>query len=406
MTPGDDAAWGTPFVLPLNSASGLDADDISTLVTYQGRTGVLWSSQTGSAVRFSAHEPGTPVTTWGQSTVITVPGAGQADDHLNIKSFQADDSGRLYAVIKTSLESTGASAPSIVVLSRGTTGGWTRATFGTAADCHTRPQLVLDSSSSTVHVFATAPDSGCTNSGAAGTIFTKSSPMDALSFAPGRGTPVLRDSTSANLNNVTSTKQTVSATTGLALLASDDVKQQYWTAYRSLGGSTPPPPPPPPATTTTVTRAAVADTWADSGAQTTAHGSDAALTVDSGPDRTAYLRFDLSGLAGRSVTSAVLRVRVGSNGSAGAQAVRSVADDRWTESALVVEEEARGRCSDRLAQRDHREHRLRRPAHRLRPPGRAGRTGLAWPSTPRAPTPSSCRPASPAWPRSCVLTFS
>ena len=194
---------------------------------------------------------------------------------------------------------------------------------------------MLDSSSSTVHVFATAPDSGCTNSGAAGTIFTKSSPMDALSFAPGRGTPVLRDSTSANLNNVTSTKQTVSATTGLALLASDDVKQQYWTAYRSLGGSTPPPPPPPPATTTTVTRAAVADTWADSGAQTTAHGSDAALTVDSGPDRTAYLRFDLSDLAGRSVTSAVLRVRVGSNGSAGAQAVRSVADDRWSESALV-----------------------------------------------------------------------
>ena len=240
-TTGSDDAWGTPFVLPVVGATGLDVDDISTLTTFRGRTGVMWSSQSDSVVYFSLRSDTAAVTSWSPSVGITVPGANQADDHLNIKSLQSDGSGRVFAVIKTSLDAQGpGTAPQIVVLGRDfTSGAWSRATFGTVDDCHTRPQLVLDSTNSLVHVYATAPDSGCPFPGSVGSIFEKTSPMSSLSFPSGRGTPVMRDAASPNLNNVTTTKQTVNSTTGIVLMASNDAAQRYWFAD-SLAGSPPP----------------------------------------------------------------------------------------------------------------------------------------------------------------------
>ena len=81
----------------------------ATLVEFGGRIGVMWSSQRAHSVDFSEHAPGDPVTSWSATVTTTVPGPGQADDHLNIKSLQSDDRGRLFAVIKTSLEATGSS---------------------------------------------------------------------------------------------------------------------------------------------------------------------------------------------------------------------------------------------------------------------------------------------------------
>jgi PKD repeat protein len=236
--------WGTPFVLPAAAdpdATGIEADDISTLVAFKGRTGVMWSNQTTSTIYFSFHNAADPRTTWQPQEKVTVPGAGQADDHLNIKELQSDPDGRVFAVVKTSLDNAGAAAPQIVVVARGATGGWSRATFGTVADCHTRPILMLDTTNNLVHVFATAPDSGCPFTGSAGTIFEKTSPMSSLSFTSGRGTPVMRDAASPNLNNVTGSKQTVNASTGLVLLASNDVAKRYWFSDRSLGSTAPAP---------------------------------------------------------------------------------------------------------------------------------------------------------------------
>jgi PKD repeat protein len=65
--------------------------------------------------------------------------------------------------------------------------------------------------------------------------------MSALSFAPGRGTVVMRMASSPNLNNVTGTKQTVTAATGLVMLASNDVTKQYWASDESLGSAPAPP---------------------------------------------------------------------------------------------------------------------------------------------------------------------
>jgi PKD repeat protein len=51
----------------------------------------------------------------------------------------------------------------------------------------------------------------------------------------------MRNSASPNLNNASSTKQTVNTTTGIVLLASDDAAKQYWSSDESIGA--PPAPP-------------------------------------------------------------------------------------------------------------------------------------------------------------------
>jgi PKD repeat protein len=107
--------------------------------------------------------------------------------------------------------------------------------FGTVADCHTRPQIVIDSSNRVLHMLATAPSSGgCPYTGSPGTIYAKTAPLNDLTFPPGRGTPVIRDAASANLNNVTATKQNVTAATGLVVLASNDATRRYWHADLAL----------------------------------------------------------------------------------------------------------------------------------------------------------------------------
>jgi PKD repeat protein len=245
-TTNGDASWGTPAVLPADNATGLDADDISTVIAFgAGRVGIMWSNQVASTTYFAVHNDGDPVGTWQPSEGVTIPGPGQSDDHVNVKDLQSDSSGRIFAVIKTSLTDlagVSSSAPVIVVLARGARGGWSRATFGTVANCHTRPILVLDSSNNLAHVYATAPDSGCPYSGSPGTIFEKTSSLGNLSFPSGRGTPVMRIEGSPNLNNATATKQTVNNSTGIVLLASDDVRKQYWSSYQPLAGSAPSPP--------------------------------------------------------------------------------------------------------------------------------------------------------------------
>ncbi len=226
--------WGTPTVLPVAHATGIDPDDISTIVAFAGKVGVLWSSQSNSTVYFSVRNSTDPVGSWSPSVAVTVPGTGQADDHLNIKQLQADPSGRVFAVIKTSLDHAGSTSAQIVVLGRSSTGAWSRATFGTVADCHTRPILMLDTTNNLVRVYATAPDTGCAFTGSAGTIFEKTSSMSSLSFVAGRGTPVIRNSASSNLNNATSSKQSVNAASGVVILASNDVTKRYWFSDESL----------------------------------------------------------------------------------------------------------------------------------------------------------------------------
>lgn len=235
-TSGDDAVWGTPFVLPANGATGLDADDISAVVSFTGKIGVIWSNQNASAMYFAVHVDGADRGVW-EASRTAIQGPDSSDDHINLKSLQADPSGRVFAAVKTSLDEAGGStsAPQILLLARDPlTEEWTSASFGRISDCHTRPIVVLDSEHQMLYVFATAPESGCPYTGTPGTIFMKSSPMADLSFPLGRGTAFIRDGGSANLNNATSTKQSVTSATGLVVLASNDATQRYWHGYLEL----------------------------------------------------------------------------------------------------------------------------------------------------------------------------
>jgi len=227
---GGDATWGTPFPLAVNGADTLESDDISAVVAFGGgRIGVMWSNQAASAMFFAEHVDDDPATTW-QASRTAVQGPRTADDHINLKALQGDPQGHIFAAVKTSLDDS-PSAPGILILSRDPgSGDWTSAPFGRVSDCHTRPILMLDSQRQVLHVFATAPDSGCPFSGSAGTIFEKTAPMSNISFPLGRGTPVIRDIASPNMNNPTSSKQSVSDATGLVVLASDDVARRYWHA--------------------------------------------------------------------------------------------------------------------------------------------------------------------------------
>ena len=85
----------------------------------------------------------------------------------------------------------------------------------------------------------------------------------------------------------------------------------------------------------TVTVAAAADSSVLARSASSNLGSAASLTVDGSPVETSYLKFDLSALAGRTVTKAVLQVRSAGNASVGVQNVRLITDDSWTERGIT-----------------------------------------------------------------------
>jgi PKD repeat protein len=239
-TTGSDTSWGTPFVLPGAEAT-VEPDDISSVVAFgHNRTGIMWSNQLDGGVYWAVHKDGAARDSWQVSPAVR--GSKQSDDHINIKAVQADTSGRVFAVVKTSLDGSPSATPTdpqIELLSfKPGTGAWSVTVFGTLADCHTRPQLVLDEEQQTLNVFATAPSSGgCSYAGQPGTIYEKTSPMDNPSFVSGRGTPVIRDAASANLNNVTTTKQSVTSASGIVVLAGNAATKRYWHADLSLAAT-------------------------------------------------------------------------------------------------------------------------------------------------------------------------
>ncbi|MBB3083226.1 PKD domain-containing protein [Geodermatophilus sabuli] len=253
-TSGSDSTWGTPFVVPV-TGSTVSPDDISSVVAFgRNRIGLLWSNQLDGTVYWAVHDDGAPRTSWRGSPAVR--GNRQADDHLNIKAVQADTSGRVFAVVKTSLDGSSTAVPTdpqIRLLSfKPGTGAWSATTVGTLADCHTRPLLLLDEGHQTVHVLATAPTTGgCPFAGAPGTIYDKTAPMADPVFPAGRGTPVIRDIASANMNDVTSTKQSVTAASGIVVLASNKATQRYW--HADLAAQAAPPVAPTASFTTSVT---------------------------------------------------------------------------------------------------------------------------------------------------------
>jgi hypothetical protein len=297
--------WGTPFTPSLTGAANLTGDDISAVVRFGGnRVMVMWSNQNDVAMYFGIHNDATDRLVWRGGAAVKQPNV--ADDHMNLKSLESDASGRVFAAVKTSANDVSTAAPSdplinLLVFKPGT-GSWSSSTFGTVADNHTRPIVMLDETNQLVHMFATGPSPTGVYNGA-GTIYEKTAPMDSPTFPTGRGTPVIRDADSANMNNVTGSKQGVSSSTGLVTLASNEATQRYWHAYESLG----PAPAPPPTFTFTPTD----DATIRGDLPASNYGADVRLGADAAPQTNFLLKFNVA--TGCTITGAKLVVTVGNS---------------------------------------------------------------------------------------------
>ena len=221
-----DSSWdpALAMVVPTQQSSwaNVSPDDISTLVAYDNKIGVLWSNESAgqfsgssdTAFYFAYHVDGQPDTSWTSGPIFRAP-AG-ADDHLNIKSLQADSAGNLFAMVKTSFNSSG--TPQLILLVAKKQNGiysWNWYTESIREEGQTRPLLLIDTSHRTLYVF-TSDEGG-------GSIYYKTSSMDTIKFTTGANTArTFMSKPGYTINNLTGTKQTVNVSTGIAVLASHD----------------------------------------------------------------------------------------------------------------------------------------------------------------------------------------
>jgi hypothetical protein len=155
-TTANDTTWSAPYDVPVSGASTLKADDISTIVAYSGKIGVMWSNQNDSTVYFAYHPDGTADNNWIVNPAVQSP--KYADDHLNIKSLQADSAGQLFAIVKTSLNDVNPSTstkPLVLLLQLDNQGKWSRRTVWRIVDNVTRPIVLLDQENRTIYAFTT-----------------------------------------------------------------------------------------------------------------------------------------------------------------------------------------------------------------------------------------------------------
>lgn len=210
----DGSTWAEPFVIAPTGA-GRDRE-ISAVTAFDESIGILWSDQGTGAFRFAAHRDGAPAEEWTEETAYAGPAL--ADDHISIKAIEGNPSDTVVAAVQTSLDDLGASpnAPLINVLARSPDGTWSSDTAATVANGNTTPVLQLDETSREIHLL-TAVD---------GTVYSKRTPVDDISFAPGRGTAFVVGDDS-DLNDPTGSKQPVNSGTGLVVLASGVTDRKY-----------------------------------------------------------------------------------------------------------------------------------------------------------------------------------
>ena len=223
-TTTSDFVWTTPYAIPVENAANLTPDDISSVVAYNSRTGVMWSNQNTMAFYFASHIDGAADMDWSVSTALGAPYG--ADDHINLKSIEGDSAGHVFAAVKTGAN--GLNDPSIMLLVLGTDGNWKSNIVSKVSNNHTRPIVLIDQDNRSLHMFASAP---CCNGGA---IYHKQTSLDAILFPTGLGTPFMQSDGDNCINNPSSTKQNLNATTDLVVIAGADCTDFYFHSMSDL----------------------------------------------------------------------------------------------------------------------------------------------------------------------------
>jgi hypothetical protein len=84
----------------------------------------------------------------------------------------------------------------------------------------------------------------------------------------------------------------------------------------------------------TVTLNPVADAYVRSDKQNNNYGTAATMITDNSPIYYSYLKYNLAPYAGKTLTNAVFKVRVGADASSGTQSIYGMSDTSWTETGV------------------------------------------------------------------------
>ena len=252
-TTTDDRTWTAPFSPNVPDVS-ISSDDISAVISFDAKVGVLWSDQSSHRFGFAVHADGAPDSQWTSETALS--GALAVDDHINLKSLASDQQGRIFAAIKMSEDAAGdPTATNVAVLTRTRAGSWSLHPVATVADELTRPIIMIDETNSQLYFFATTSIEG-------GAINYKKAPLSDLVFPPGPGQPFV-SSPNRFINNASGSKQPVNSGTGLVVLASDQSVRRYFHAELAIQAPAPPPDVSPPTVPTGVRVSAVSPSQVD-----------------------------------------------------------------------------------------------------------------------------------------------
>ena len=217
-TTTSDATWGTPFTIPVAEAANLSPDDISAIVGFDSKIGVMWGNQNNMAYYFATHSDGAGDMTWQTSTALAIPEG--ADDHINLKGMSGDPAGRVFAAVKTSRNNP--DDPLVVLLVLKPDGTWTNHTVTTVAESETRAIVTIDQQNRQLYVFAAAP---CCSGGS---VYYKQTSLDAIAFPTGMGPSLMHSATDSCINNVSSTKQNLTGSSDLVVIAGADCTDFYF----------------------------------------------------------------------------------------------------------------------------------------------------------------------------------
>ncbi len=226
----DDLDWdldNRPFVIPTgDTKTSVGSDDISSIIAFsrsndESNIGVLWSNGFDDTMYFAVHpDSAMPNEEW-SSSVIAFNGVGDdaSDDHINLKALPSGDpAGTVLAVTKTSENN---SRKMLLVCRANSdcsaTSDWTAHTVfieNSNISNPTRGLIQVDIDERQLYVLVAVTEPGSDRA-----IYYKVADLDNIQFtATDIGTPFIQGD-GEKPNNITSTKQLVNGSTGLAGLA-------------------------------------------------------------------------------------------------------------------------------------------------------------------------------------------
>jgi hypothetical protein len=236
----DGATWSAPAQHPSQVGNSIkqspddNANDEAAVIAFGAdQIGVMWSDHDDLPVGengyyFATITAGQDPTVGGNWTKVKLPTllptSEQADNHINLKTTS---DGSVYMVGKTGADTdlcaTNKQAIVIEVFDRTPGGTWTAHLAATNGDCNTRAQMVISEQLDTMYLFLTSPNGG-------GAVYRKAAPLSGPTAFDFRGAadqtshpgiPFIKSATETLIDDVSTTKQVVTSTSGIAVIANN-----------------------------------------------------------------------------------------------------------------------------------------------------------------------------------------